>query len=61
MIFQGSPWEAQGLSYQQVGGKKADPGAQNTNKIKTTKQLPWDSQTTSTDDLMTVQIEMISW
>ena len=30
MIFQGSPWEAQGLKDEQVEGKKLDPGAQET-------------------------------
>ena len=39
MILQGSPWKAQGLEHQQVEGKKGNPGAQNTNKIKTTNPV----------------------
>ena len=49
MIFQTSPGrpKAEGT---QKWGEKENPGAQKTNKIKTTNHYIADSQTTNTDD-----------
>ena len=55
--FPGFPWEAQGLSHEQVGGKNMilGPG----DKLNQGHIIA-DSQTTSADDLITVQIYLIT-